>query len=471
MPTLLKADEETWEKARQGFSDFQKVLSQYSQAMEERLKRTLETGDSYQNIEHAYLRVQQANELTSQGNLFFIDMLIGLYTEDVGFLEETLKIIDSLTALATLVRDDSKVPAYIEMLNSVLTSLATCHENMAILKDSITVYLKNYDERDRSSSLAMESMTKLSDSFSQMTYDFIERTDNSVSNGWSAITIGMSVATILALILSIILVKSIVGPLATICSELSEGALEVDRTAKELYQASSEVASGNARNATALEETRASLEEFSAMTKSNADNSIQAQNLIKSATTDVENSEHSMDTVLEGMCQIAASGNEIGKIIKTIDEIAFQTNLLALNAAVEAARAGEAGAGFAVVADEVRNLAIRSADAAKNTAQLIADTISNINSGSNSVKNTSENFEALVGDVKKVSTIVGEITVSSNEQLVGIGQIKDAIKEMDDVTQSNAAISDETASAAGLLATESKRLSEQIFLLSKLITG
>ena len=231
------------------------------------------------------------------------------------------------------------------------------------------------------------------------------------------------------------------------------------------------MADGNSRNAAALEETSASVEELASMTKRNADNSAQAQNLILSATTSVENSEHSMDGVMEAMDQIAISGNEIGKIIKNIDEIAFQTNLLALNAAVEAARAGEAGAGFAVVADEVRNLAIRSAEAAKTTAELIAQTIDNINVGSGMVKNTSHTFEILVTDVKKVSSIVGEVAAASNEQSIGITQINTAINEMDRVTQSNASISEETASAASTLSYEAERLDEQVQQLLKVIAG
>ena len=207
------------------------------------------------------------------------------------------------------------------------------------------------------------------------------------------------------------------------------------------------------------------------MTKRNADNSLQAQSLIRAATDCVANSGMSMTKVMEAMRQIATSGNEIGKIIKTIDEIAFQTNLLALNAAVEAARAGEAGAGFAVVADEVRNLAIRSAEAAKNTAELIAQTIDNINLGSGLVQDTSQKFEELVGEVKKVSTIVAEVAEASKEQSIGISQINTALVEMDQVTQSNAAISEQTASAASSLSNEADVLEESVQELLRMVHG
>ncbi|MDR2368731.1 MAG: methyl-accepting chemotaxis protein [Deltaproteobacteria bacterium] len=207
------------------------------------------------------------------------------------------------------------------------------------------------------------------------------------------------------------------------------------------------------------------------MATRNSETATQALALIDSASESVIHSREAMDKVIVAMGQIADSGNEIGKIIKTIDEIAFQTNLLALNAAVEAARAGEAGAGFAVVADEVRNLAIRSAEAAKNTADLIDKTIQNIGAGTGMVKRTFDTFCVLVGDVARVSEIVSGVTAASSDQAQGITQLTMAIAEMDRVNQTNASVSRETASVALSLTREAQSLDGYSRLLMELVNG
>jgi methyl-accepting chemotaxis protein len=276
---------------------------------------------------------------------------------------------------------------------------------------------------------------------------------------------------IISIILTIVLVRSIVLPLTDIISILTEESRNVEVTANEMSEAAQTVAEGTTENAASLEQTGSAIEELSSMTKSNSDNSHEALKLTSKATESAKISEVSMEKVNEAMSQIATSGNEIGRIIKTLDEIAFQTNLLALNAAVEAARAGEAGAGFAVVADEVRNLAIRSADAAKTTADLIAKTIDNINLGSDLVNKTSDNFASLVDSVQKVADIINEVSQASEQQSQGIGQIGIAVSQMDKVTQSNATVSEGTASASHALSDSAADLDRNIERLVDLVHG
>jgi methyl-accepting chemotaxis protein len=172
----------------------------------------------------------------------------------------------------------------------------------------------------------------------------------------------------------------------------------------------------------------------------------------------VDQANTSMGELTGSMEDISNASKETQKIIKTIDEIAFQTNLLALNAAVEAARAGEAGAGFAVVAEEVRNLAMRSADAAKNTANLIEDTVKRIKDGSEVVERSNETFSQVAEGVKKVGELVGEIAAASNEQAQGIEQVNTAVAEMDKVVQQNSASAEESASASEELNAQAEQM-------------
>ena len=221
------------------------------------------------------------------------------------------------------------------------------------------------------------------------------------------------------------------------------------RMINDMVVSSQTLSAAATQQASTLEETSASLEQMSSMTRRNADNARQADHLMKTANEIVSKADQAMDELTLSMGKISQSSEETSKIIKTIDEIAFQTNLLALNAAVEAARAGEAGAGFAVVADEVRNLAMRAAEAAKNTSELIESTVKRINDGSDLVKRTDEAFSEVATNTSKVGDLVDEIASASNEQALGIEQLNKAVSEIDKATQQNAANADLLASAAG----------------------
>lgn len=287
----------------------------------------------------------------------------------------------------------------------------------------------------------------------------------------SAMVIGTIVAIAISMIMAFLITRNIIGTVNPIIDTLSEGAQEVDSASGQLSHASNSLAEGATENAASLEETSAALEELSSMTKRNADNAGEANCLMSEGSKSVQRADSSMQEVIHAMEEIAVSGNEISKIIKTIDEIAFQTNLLALNAAVEAARAGEAGSGFAVVADEVRNLALRSADAAKNTSDLIATTIANISSGSGLVKTTAENFKTVQSQSVKVAELLSEVAEASREQSQGISQITTAMTEMDKVTQSNAASAEESASAAGQLSLQANNLLTAVEHMTALVHG
>ncbi len=217
---------------------------------------------------------------------------------------------------------------------------------------------------------------------------------------------------------------------------------KVGDTVSESVKMAKSLAEGAQSQASAVEETSSSLEEMSSMTKQNAANANHANSIMKETKVVVNKANESMKHLSKSMTEISKASEETGKIVKAIDEIAFQTNLLALNAAVEAARAGEVGAGFAVVADEVRNLAMRAAEAAKNTADLLEQTEKKVKDGTALVKKTNEEFDNVAQSAGKVGDLIEEISAASNEQAQGIEQINKAVSEIDHETQKNAANAD-----------------------------
>lgn len=240
---------------------------------------------------------------------------------------------------------------------------------------------------------------------------------------------------------------------------------DIRNSAESVRQASSEIASGNLdlsqrteEQASSLEETASSMEELTSTVKQNADNAREANQLSTNASNIALKGGQMMGKVVDTMSSISDSSSKIANIINTINEIAFQTNILALNAAVEAARAGEQGRGFAVVATEVRNLAQRSATAAKEIKSLIHDSVEKVENGNNLVSEAGKTMEDIVSAVQQVTVIMSEITAASLEQSLGIEQINQAVAQMDEVTQQNAALVEEAAASAESLEHQAKDL-------------
>ena len=242
--------------------------------------------------------------------------------------------------------------------------------------------------------------------------------------------------------------RFITSPLSLVMDGLHQESEGITMAAGQLSSGSHELADASSSQASSLEETSASLEEISAMTKQNADSSGRADSLMREVVGVIERAGGSMGQLTTSMAAINQASEETSKIIQTIDEIAFQTNLLALNAAVEAARAGEAGAGFAVVADEVRNLAMRAAEAARNTAGLIDDTVKKVHEGADLAEKTGTAFEEVSTSTGKVTVLMNEIATASREQASGIEQLNKAVAEMESVVQRTAANSEESAASA-----------------------
>ena len=265
------------------------------------------------------------------------------------------------------------------------------------------------------------------------------------------------------------MVRGINRTLVRAVSEIGGGAAQVANAAAQISSSSQALAQGSSEQAASLEETSSSSEEINSMAQKNTENTNAAAELVGRLQAAFSDANRSLDGTVEAMQELTGSSKKISRIIAVIDEIAFQTNILALNAAVEAARAGEAGMGFAVVADEVRNLAQRSAQAAKDTASLIEESIARSRDGKAKVDLVAAAIRAIVQDSNKIKVLVDEVNVASQEQSRGIEQVAKAVTQMENVTQQAAASAQQSASASTELTAQAESLKEVVGRLSSIV--
>jgi methyl-accepting chemotaxis protein len=337
-----------------------------------------------------------------------------------------------------------------------------------------TMYMATTDEKFQVLNGGLQKILALEEKLSQEKYDY---TLKSFAAFLVLLLVVLGTALAVSLVVNILMTRLITSPIRqtieavdqiaagdltravgiTSKDEIGALARSVDTMREKMSEAvggavaaSQTLSESASTQAASLEETSSSLEEMAAQTQNNAENTNKASELMTHSNEVVSRANASMAELTRSMRDIAGASEQTQKIVKSIDEIAFQTNLLALNAAVEAARAGEAGAGFAVVAEEVRNLAMRAAEAAKNTAMQMGEIVQKIKRGEQMVVDTAKDFEVVAGSSGKVMQLMGEISEASREQSQGIDQINRAVSEMNGVTQRNAASAEELASSMSI---------------------
>ena len=461
-------------KARDDFRNqrqnaFDQVVVLYEQIKQE-IQKANEAGDqtttgrmnSYlEYIDGLWVNAETANVLFWEGQARRNQQYIDETKDKMTLVAKTLADIsgDELNPELRAMVDklEKSVPASQAALNEFVNKWTQCEQNNKELTGLIAK--------------AESGITDLYRKAEELTGLVASDTRAMVSKSLTASFAGLACMLLVGVLCAIFITGSITGSIKKTIRDLMEEAGEVEKNAAILARSSEQLSRGASDNALSLQAVRSTLDELKAMTGRNSDTAVETSKLMDKSRQAAQNAGQAMTRLSEAMGDISRYGDEVVKIIKVIDEIAFQTNLLALNAAVEASRAGEAGAGFAVVAEEVRNLAGRSAEAAKNTAALIDSTIQSIGFGSTMVKSTEEDFSSMTTELDQVGRLVAGVAEASKEQSAGIKNIETAMQEMETVTRETASAAGQSSSTGQSLAGQSVSLLKTVDELTSMVLG
>ncbi|MCD6570371.1 MAG: methyl-accepting chemotaxis protein [Deltaproteobacteria bacterium] len=449
----------------------QRLCEQMRKEQERQLKDLLKKGITSARAEDKILRVDNINQLIKyilemrrQEKNFALKGFARYGNDTKNSVEKMEGIIGRFNKLADDTKERFKQRENRELMDKVIG-------NVARYKGAFDDYTALYKRQQLADEAMVAAARTVLNAADKLCTEQKDRMESQISTSKIAMSSTALTAIVLGLLIAIFLTRSITKPVNKIIDNLNAGADQVDSASNQVSSASQQLAEGASEQASSLEETSSSMEELASMTRQNADNANQANTLAKEANAAADKGAQAMSRMADTIDGIKKSSDETAKIIKVIDEIAFQTNLLALNAAVEAARAGEAGKGFAVVAEEVKNLAQRSADAAKETSELIEGSQKNADAGVKVAEEVAKDLNEIGTNIKKAVDLLGEVAAASQEQAQGVDQINTAVSQMDQVTQQNAANAEETASASQELSAQAEQLKEIVNELMNLVGG
>lgn len=382
-------------------------------------------------------------------------------TRDEKHKNNVIKTAQAIQDIVKSAREMIKLEINRDQIDNVLSG------TIAYLHD-FNKYVELTNKQKISEKKMVDSARKLISICETLRKNAKESMDSIASISYKLLLVTLIIGITFSVVLAYLIVNKIMNALSQVTANLTHGVGQIVDISEQVASSSQLVADSAVQQASSLGETLASLKEMDSMTKQNSNNANQVKTLVIGTSDMTKLGRQSMDKMVIAMKKIKSSSDETATIIKTIDEIAFQTNLLSLNAAVEAARTGEAGAGFAVVADEVRSLALRSAEAAKNTSQLIETVKHNVENGMGISKEVADLLSQIDGNVDNTTTFISEITSISSEQVQTIDQINSNAAQMDQATQNNAASAEEMAASAAQLSSNTNDVNDSIAVLSNM---